>query len=89
MAQKKLVFEALPLSFQNCPNVEFFNKTTATALPPTEDDAPFILFTLSFMYYTVFGTLLVVVIGVIVSLIFGTNDLSKANPDHFPWFIQR
>lgn len=92
MAQKKLVYPPLATSTEDCLNVGVsVNKTTTGTgySPPSDDDKPFVLFTISFMYYALVGFVIVMVIGTIASLVSGANDPRTANRNHFPPIIQR
>ncbi|OAD59039.1 Sodium-coupled monocarboxylate transporter 2 [Eufriesea mexicana] len=93
MAQNKLNYPPLPTSNEDCLNVGVsVNKTTTGtgySPPSDDDDKPFVLFTISFMYYALVGFVIVMVIGTIVSFIFGANDLRTINRNHFPPIIQR
>lgn len=87
VAKKRLVYAPLPTSTDGCAN-----QTMTHAVPPVvpnDDDPPFIFFTISFMYYTLIGSVIVMVIGTAVSFLFGANDLKEVDRNHFPPFIQR
>lgn len=90
MVNKKFSYDTLPLSDEQCWKYNpLFNGSTiatTTMMPALEDNKPFALYTLSFVYYTLVGTLLVIVIGIIVSCICEPNDLKDVNPDHFAPF---
>lgn len=93
MANRRLYYEPLPSTTEGCLNVpDLFNRTTATTQNPMQVesvDEPFFIYRISFMYYTLLGALIVMVIGTIVSFICGAPDLSDIDRDHFPPFITR
>ncbi|XP_053994281.1 sodium-coupled monocarboxylate transporter 2-like [Hylaeus volcanicus] len=93
VAQKRLIYPPLPISNDQCPNVyDQFNQTMSNytiSSSPTDEDKPFVLFTLSFMYYTLTGFLIAMVVGTLTSFLFGAHDLKDVNRDHFPPIIQR
>ncbi|XP_034172067.1 sodium-coupled monocarboxylate transporter 2 isoform X2 [Osmia lignaria lignaria] len=91
MALKKLVYPPLPTSTEDCLKEEFnFNQTTTEAPPtPIPEDTPFALYTISFMYYTMVGFIVVMVVGTIVSFMTGVPDLKDIDRNHFPPIIQR
>lgn len=91
MAQKRLFYEPLPTSNDKCLNVEsLFNQTMHKILVSTvPDEKPFILFTISFMYYALIGFLIVMVVGTMVSFICGVPNLQNVDRNHFPPIIQR
>ncbi|KAL3275705.1 hypothetical protein HHI36_020454 [Cryptolaemus montrouzieri] len=70
--QGYLVFESKPLSTDNCTYQFRFNDTTITK--PKSDDDIFILFRLSFYYYTMLGALITVLIGSIISFFTNKDD---------------
>ncbi|KAL2723926.1 sodium-coupled monocarboxylate transporter 1-like [Vespula squamosa] len=94
MALKRFIYKPLPTSTADCllGDVTSNNRTaiTATNLPgPDVDNEPFIIYTISFMYYTLIGCLVVMVIGTIVSFLCGAPDLIDVNRNHFPPIIRR
>ncbi|XP_076245140.1 sodium-coupled monocarboxylate transporter 2 [Calliopsis andreniformis] len=91
VARKRLSYQPLPASTEQCLNVEsLFNRTVDTIpVSLTPDEKPFVLFTISFMYYTTIGFLIVMIVGTIVSFIFGVPDLRDVDRNHFPPIIQR
>ncbi|KAI4499585.1 hypothetical protein M0802_005481 [Mischocyttarus mexicanus] len=94
MALKKLIYKPLPTSTAECflKNDTLNNHTTTmpTNVPIVDvEEEPFILYTISFMYYTLIGCLVTIVIGTIVSFLCGAPDLNEVNKDHFPPIIQR
>ncbi|XP_017888932.1 sodium-coupled monocarboxylate transporter 2-like [Ceratina calcarata] len=89
MAQKRFFYAPLPTSTDGCLNM---NQTTTHTVPselPNVDDPPFVLFTISFMYYTAIGCLIVMIVGTAVSFLFGPNDLKNLDRNYFPPIIQR
>ncbi|XP_043505174.1 sodium-coupled monocarboxylate transporter 1-like [Polistes fuscatus] len=94
MALKKLIYKPLPTSTAECflKDDTLNNHTTTMPTNVTTIDVenePFILYTISFMYYTLIGCLVVMVIGTIVSFLCGAPDLNEVNKDHFPPIIRR
>lgn len=92
MAKKRLVYETLPTSTEQCVNVEsLFNQTVTETVPvmEAEEDEPFVLYTISFMYYTLVGFLIVMVVGTAVSFLTGAPNLKDVDRNHFPPIIQR
>lgn len=95
VANRSLYYEPLPSTTEGCLNVPgLFNRTTVTTTTqnPTQVesvDEPFFMYRISFMYYTLLGALIVMVIGTIVSFICGAHDLTEIDRDHFPPFITR
>ncbi|XP_076635648.1 sodium-coupled monocarboxylate transporter 2 [Colletes latitarsis] len=91
VAQKRLFYPPLPTSTENCTNVESLFNATIAQIPALQspDDKPFVLYTLSFMYYTLVGFLIVMVVGTLVSFMFGVNDLKDVDRNHFPPIVQR
>ncbi|CAK9805709.1 Sodium-coupled monocarboxylate transporter 2 [Anthophora quadrimaculata] len=90
-AQKKLFYQPLPTSTEDCIKVESLHNGTVTHTDSTlnPEDKPFVLFTVSFMYYTTVGFLVVMVVGTVVSFIFGVPDLKDVDRNLFPPIIQR
>lgn len=91
MAQKRFYYPPLPTSTEDCINVKnVFNQTKAhNDFLPIAEDKPFILYTISFMYYTLLGFLVSMIVGTAVSFMFGTPDLREVDRNHFPPIIQR
>ncbi|XP_015432992.1 PREDICTED: sodium-coupled monocarboxylate transporter 2-like [Dufourea novaeangliae] len=92
VATKRLVYQPLPTSTEDCLNVDSpFNRTVTntTSSLPTPNEKPFILFTISFMYYTLVGFLIVMVVGTLVSFLCGVPDLKDVDRKLFPPIIQR
>lgn len=64
IAEKKIVYPKLPTSVDGCP----FNVTVSEPLPNEEPkEEAFILYRVSFMYYTIMGFIIMFVVGAIVS----------------------
>lgn len=92
MIEKRLIYPPLSTSTEDCLNAEIAsNQTTMNTgdILSSADDEPFILFTISFMYYALVGFLISMVVGTIVSFLFGVNDLSEVDRNHFPPIVQR
>ncbi|XP_011639285.1 sodium-coupled monocarboxylate transporter 1-like isoform X2 [Pogonomyrmex barbatus] len=85
----KIKYDSLPTSVDSCPYP--LNETLSTAITPTWMDSgeePMILFQISFVYYTLIGAMIVVVIGTIASYVFGM-DLENVDPDHIAPMMKR
>lgn len=91
MAQKRFYYPPLPTSTEDCINAKnVFNQTmTYNDSLPIVEDKPFILYTISFMYYTLLGFLVSMIVGIVVSFMFGSPDLREVDRNHFPPIIQR
>lgn len=94
IASKRLFYKSLPVSTAEClvDAKEILNNrtTNATMIDSFDkDEGPFILYTISFMYYTLIGCILVMVVGTAISFLFGAPDLADVDPDHFPPIIRR
>jgi len=89
----RVYHESLPSTTDGCLNLSsLFNHTIATTQNLTQVepvDGPFFIYRISFMYYTLLGVLIVIVVGTIVSFICGASDLSEVDRDHFPLCITR
>ncbi|XP_069698838.1 sodium-coupled monocarboxylate transporter 1-like [Periplaneta americana] len=76
VSQKKIKPVTLPLRVDGCPvNVNMTN----TAHTDNKDDDVFVLYKITFYYYTMLGTLIMVLIGSIVSLFTEAPNNEKTN----------
>lgn len=92
-------YPSLPTTTEGCLQASaagLLNQTATTTatitqnpVPTGSTDEPFFIYRISFMYYTLLGTLIVMVIGTVVSFICGAPDLGDIDRDHFPPFITR
>lgn len=100
MASKRLFYKPLAASTAEClvgTALETLNHHTANSTTPIDspefrleqEDEPFILYTISFMYYTLIGCLVVLLVGTLTSFIFGAPDLADVDSDHFPPIVRR
>ncbi|XP_020293871.1 sodium-coupled monocarboxylate transporter 1-like isoform X2 [Pseudomyrmex gracilis] len=95
MVNGRLYYEPLPLTTEGCLNVHgLVNQTTTTTTTqnPMQVESlgkPFFLYRISFMYYTLLGATIVIIIGTVVSFVCGAPDISDVDRDHFPPFIAR
>ncbi|KAK2575162.1 hypothetical protein KPH14_002566 [Odynerus spinipes] len=97
MASKRLFYKPLPTSTAEClegAEVILNNHTvdSTASIDSSEmiiDEGPFILYTISFMYYTLIGCLVVMVVGTVVSFLCGAPDLADVDADHFPPIVRR
>ena len=78
------------MSVDNCsyplnePKIE-----NVTFAPLDVEDKPMILFQISFLYYTMLGTFITIVVAVITSFLVKESDTSKINPDHVSPIVRR
>ncbi|KAJ9575571.1 hypothetical protein L9F63_007579 [Diploptera punctata] len=89
LADKTLVYPKLPTSVEGCP----FNVTVPTP-PPTQPTTftigeAFILYRISFMYYTVMGFIIMFVVGVIVSIFTEPPSAEKTQPRLFSPVVRK
>ncbi|EFN74893.1 Sodium-coupled monocarboxylate transporter 1 [Camponotus floridanus] len=86
----KMKFDSLPTSIDGCPYPLNETLTTATPTPVWIEAAeePMALFQISFMHYTLIGSTIVVIAGIIGSYIFGV-DLESVDPDHITPIMKR
>jgi len=92
MANHRLYYKPLPSTTEDCLNIPGLNHTTVTTQNPMQVesvDEPFFMYRISFMYYTLLGGLIVMVIGTTFSFICGASDLRDINRDYFPPFVTR
>ncbi|XP_050448489.1 sodium-coupled monocarboxylate transporter 1-like isoform X2 [Cataglyphis hispanica] len=94
MVNRRLYYEPLPSTTDGCLNMPGLSNRTVTTTQnlvqvESVEDEPFFMYRISFMYYTLLGALIVIVIGTIVSFVCGAPDLSDVNRDHFAPFITR
>lgn len=93
MVNRRLYYEPLPSTTDGCLNLPDLNRTVATvqnlSVQVESADEPFFMYRISFMYYTLLGALIVIVIGTIVSFVCGAPDLGDVNRDHLTPFVTR
>lgn len=93
MVNRRLYYEPLPSTTDGCLNLPGLNRTVATAqnlsVQVESADEPFFMYRISFMYYTLLGALIVIVIGTIVSFVCGAPDLGDVNRDYLTPFVTR
>jgi len=93
MANRRFRYETLPSTTEGCSNLTgSLNQTIAATRTPMQvesADEPFFVYRISFMYYTLLGALIVLLIGTIVSFACGAPDLADVDRDHFPPFVTR
>lgn len=98
MANANLIYKPLPVSTEKCAElgvvVSLVNQTLAAAtssspMGASTQDEPFVLYTLSFMYYTLVGAATTMIVGTVVSFMFGPADLKDVDRDHFSPFVKR
>ncbi|XP_044736108.1 sodium-coupled monocarboxylate transporter 2-like isoform X2 [Chrysoperla carnea] len=89
IAYGNIQYPKLPLLTMGClenSTIPFdqFNYTFPTTFdrrPIINEDEVFVLFRMSYIFYTCFGTVVQIVVGLVVSWITGFNDLKEVNPD--------
>ncbi|XP_066595799.1 sodium-coupled monocarboxylate transporter 1-like [Prorops nasuta] len=84
--------ERLPTSIEGCPyplNETISLFTTNSTDPTTLHEDPFFPFRISFMHFTIIGTTIVVVVGLIASYFCGEIDLEQVDPDHITPCMRR
>ncbi|XP_015518489.2 sodium-coupled monocarboxylate transporter 2-like [Neodiprion pinetum] len=87
---KNIRYDPLPTSTDNCPHTLNATYWTQPTLPPVKpEDEPMILFTVSFLYYSLVGYVTVVICGIIASYIIGVPDPKDLDRDHFSPLIHR
>ncbi|XP_014468065.1 PREDICTED: sodium-coupled monocarboxylate transporter 1-like [Dinoponera quadriceps] len=99
MVNHRFSYPSLPTTTEGClpTSTGLLNQTASTTIVPTVQDPvhiesagePFFIYRISFMYYTLLGALVVMVIGTVVSFICGAPDLGDIDRDHFPPFVTR
>lgn len=100
MANANLIYKPLPVSTDKCGElgvavssllVNHTMTTAASSSLPMGDgqDEPFVLYTLSFMYYTLVGAATTMIVGTVVSFALGPADLKDVDRDHFSPFVKR
>ncbi|EFN79439.1 Sodium-coupled monocarboxylate transporter 1 [Harpegnathos saltator] len=101
MVNHHFSYPSLPTTTEGCLHApaSLFNQTMTTIITTSTTtqnpvqiepaDEPFFIYRISFMYYTLLGALIVMVIGTIVSFICGAPDLGDIDRDHFPPFVTR
>lgn len=91
--QGRIRHRPLPTSIEGCP--AYVNQTwtndSATLINQTlqNQDEPLVLYRISVLYFTLIGSLIVVVVGGVVSYMVGETDLSKVDPDHVSPVVRR
>nr|XP_012219270.1 PREDICTED: sodium-coupled monocarboxylate transporter 1-like isoform X2 [Linepithema humile] len=88
--QGKIKHSSLPTSVDGCPYPwnETLSSTTAIPTSTISDEEPMTLFRISFIYYTMIGAVIVIVVGTIASYFFGM-DLENVDPDHISPMMRR
>lgn len=95
MFNGRLYYKPLPFTTEGCLNVhDLVNQTTTTTTTQNSMQIeslgkPFFLYRISFMYYTLLGAIIVIIIGTVVSFVCGAPDISDVDRDHFSPFIAR
>lgn len=93
MAQRIIRFVQKPVSVEGCNAnwiAEYLAQITAiTEVEVHSSEPPFILYRMSYMYYTMVGTLMAIVVGLVVSYFTGGNKKVKLHRDLFSPLIHR
>ncbi|KAJ9575559.1 hypothetical protein L9F63_007567, partial [Diploptera punctata] len=87
LGRGNMKYRPLPTSVEGCSN---FNGTIPEMPEETHklDEDVFVLFRVSFMYYTMMGTFILIVVAVVVSLLTEANDPKNMNPDLYAPFLR-
>ncbi|PSN54833.1 Sodium-coupled monocarboxylate transporter 2 [Blattella germanica] len=86
LADGSLVYPKLPTSIEGCP----FNVTLAEAIVTQEQKPlPFVLFRVTFLYYTVMGAVIMFVVAAIVSAFCAPPSEDKQDPKLFSPVIRK
>lgn len=85
----RIKHSSLPTSVDGCsyPWNETLSSTTAPTLTNSSEE-PMILFQISFIYYTMIGAAITIIVGTIASYFFGI-DLENVDPDHISPMMRR
>lgn len=84
MAQGRIRFPQKPVSVKGCnPNwvAEYLSLTLSPESTPKPFEPTFMLYKLSYMYYTLLGSITAIVVGLIVSHLTGTNREKEIHMD--------
>lgn len=77
MAKGLIRFPQKPVSVEGCPAswiTEYLNLALHPDSTPKTLEPPFVLYRLSYMYYTAVGCLTAIIVGIIVSYLSGRNQ---------------
>lgn len=93
----ELSFVQKPVSTEGCEYTYLVAESAsmlavnATTEPPPEifDDESFALYHLSYIWYTLFGALITIIVSLIVSFAFGANKPSKLRPELLAPFVRK
>lgn len=91
IANGRIKYDSLPTTMDGCSyplNETTILRTTTSPIWTEFDEQPMILFQISFIYYTMIGALIVVIVGIIASYFYGI-DLKSVNPDHITPIMRR
>uniref|UniRef100_A0A182K1U7 Sodium/solute symporter n=1 Tax=Anopheles christyi TaxID=43041 RepID=A0A182K1U7_9DIPT len=97
IAAGELAFELKPVDTRGCsyhfiasePMSMLAINTTTFPIDATPAEPAFALYHISYLWYTIMGALITIIIAVIVSFIVGANKPDEMNPNLFSPFIQR
>lgn len=86
MAHGEIRFLQKPVSVEGCNAnwiAEYLSVTLIPEVSPKPPDPVFVLYRLSYMYYTALGTITTLIVGITVSLLTGSNKDKELNIDLF------
>ncbi|KDR17314.1 hypothetical protein L798_08513, partial [Zootermopsis nevadensis] len=88
LATGTMTHKKLPTSVEGCSAA---NNTTLITTNPVESplEEAFVLFRISFMYYTMLGSFILIVVGMIVSLLTEPTNPEDLNPNLFAPFLRK
>ncbi|KAB0798597.1 hypothetical protein PPYR_09590 [Photinus pyralis] len=92
MAQGLIKFPQKPISLDGCDSSwvsEYLSVSLTSDGPQRTLDPPFVLFRLSYMYYTATGLIVTVIVGLTVSFLTGCNKGKKIKANLFSPVIQK
>ncbi|XP_058129313.1 sodium-coupled monocarboxylate transporter 1-like [Anopheles ziemanni] len=97
IASGEMAFELKPVDTQGCsyhfiasePMSMLAINTTAPSIDSTPIEPEFAIYHISYLWYTMIGALVTIIVAVIVSFIVGANNPDDMNPNLFSPFIQR
>lgn len=88
---KRITFENLPTSIDKCSlplsNITLQEVTTKPSI--FHEDEPMFIFRISMIFFTMIGSIIVVVVASITSFCCGEVDIAKVNHNHFSPIIRR
>lgn len=92
MAHGEIRFLQKPVSVEGCDAnwiAEYLSMTLTPESTPKQPEPVFALYRLSYMYYTALGAVTTLTVGIVVSLLTGSNKDKELNIDLFSPLIHR